>query len=148
MHTHILVIVVQLLCLTLCSRMNCSMPGFPVFHYLPEFAQTHVHWIGDVIQPSHPLSSPFSLAFSLTQHQGLFQWDSSLHQVAKVLELQLQHQSFQWIFKIDFLKYWLVWSCCPRDSHEFSPALQFERINSSALMHNREQILEQSCTGT
>ena len=73
--------------------MDCSTPGFPVHHQLLEVAQIHVHWIGDVIQPSHPLSSPSSPAFNLAQHQGLF-WVSFLHQVAKVLELQLQHQSF------------------------------------------------------
>ena len=66
-----------------------------------ELTQTHVHWVGDAIQPSHPLSSPYPPAFNLSQHQGLFKWVSSLHQVAKVLEVQLQHQSFQWIFKTD-----------------------------------------------
>ena len=89
--------------LTLCNCMDWGTPGFPVLHYLPEFAQTHVHRVDDAIQPSHPLSSPSLPAFDLSQHQGLFQWVSSSHQVAKVLELQLQHQSFQWIFRIDFL---------------------------------------------
>ena len=89
-------------CPTLCSPMDCSKPGFPVHQKLPELAQTHVHWVGDAIQPSHPLLFP-SPAFSLSQHQGLFQWVSSSHQVAKVLELQLQHQSFQWMFRTDFL---------------------------------------------
>ena len=89
-------------CPTLCDPMDCSTSGFPVLHYLLEFAQSIVHWIGDSIQPSCPLSSP-SPAFNLSQHQGLFQWISSSHQVAKVLELQLQHQSFQWVFRIDFL---------------------------------------------
>ena len=89
--------------LTLCDRMDCSTPGFSVLHHLPEFAQTHVHWIGDAIQPSRPLSLPCPPALSLSQHQGLFQWVCSLHQVAKVLELQLQHQSFHWIFRVDFL---------------------------------------------
>ena len=83
--------------------MDCSTPGLPVHHQLSELAQTHVHRVGDAIQPSHPLSTPFPPAFSLSQHQGLFQWVSSLHQVAKVLELQLQHWSFQWIFRIDWL---------------------------------------------
>ena len=69
--------------------MDCSTPGFPVHHQLPEFAQIHVYRVGDAIQPSHPLSSPSPPAFSLSQHQGLFQWVSSSHQVAKVLELQL-----------------------------------------------------------
>ena len=73
-------------CLTLCDPMDCSTPGFPVHHRLPELAQTHVHWVDDAIQPSHPLSSPSSPAFNLSQHRGLFQWVSSSHQVAKVLE--------------------------------------------------------------
>ena len=73
-------------CPTLCNPMDCSTPGLPVHHQLPEFTQTHVHWIGDAIQPSHTLSSPSPPAFNLSQHQGLFQWVSSLHQVAKVLE--------------------------------------------------------------
>ena len=82
---------------------DCSMPGLPVPRYLPEFAQVHVHWVSDIIQPSHPLLPSSSFLFNLSQHQGLFQWVSSSHQVAKVLGLQLQHQSFQWIFRIDFL---------------------------------------------
>ena len=114
--------------------MGCSMPGFPLLHHLPELAQTHVHWIGDAIQPPPPLSPPSPPAFSLFQHQGIFQWVSSLHLVAKVLDLQLQHQSFQWIVRVDFLSDWLVWSpYCPRDSQESSPAPQFESINSSTL---------------
>ena len=88
-------------CPTLCDPMDCSTPGFLVHHQLPEFTQTHVHWVGDAIQPSHPLSSPSPAAFNPSQHQGLFQWVSSSHQVAKVLEFQLQHQSFQW-FRTDF----------------------------------------------
>ena len=80
---------------TLCNPMDCSMPGFPVHHQLPDLAQTHVHQLGDAIKPSHPLSSPSLPAFNLSQHQGLFQRVNSLHQVAKVLELQLQHESFQ-----------------------------------------------------
>ena len=94
--------VVQL-CLTLCKPMDCSMPGFPVHHQLLELAHTHVHQVGDAIQPFHPLSSLSPPAFNLSQHQGLFQWVSSLHQVAKILEFQLQHQSFQWILRTDFL---------------------------------------------
>ena len=89
-------------CLTLCDPMDCSMPGLPVHHQLLEFTQTHVHWVSDAIQPSHPLSSSYS-TFNLFQHQDLFKWVSSLHQMAKVLEFQLQHQSFQCIFRIDFL---------------------------------------------
>ena len=81
-------------CPTLCDPMDCSTPGSPVLHHLPELALTHVHGVGDAIQPSHPLLSPSPPAFSLSQHQGLFQWVGSLHQMAKVLELQLHHQSF------------------------------------------------------
>ena len=114
--------------------MDSSTPGFPVLPCLLDFAQTHAHWVGDAIQRSHPLSSPSPPALNLPQHQGLFKWVSSSHQVVKVLELQLQHQSFQWIFRVDFLKDWLVWSpCCPRDSQESSPAPQFKSINSSVL---------------
>ena len=91
------------LCPTLCDPMDCSMPGFLVYHQIQELAQIYVHWVGDAIQPFHLLSSPSPPAFNLSQHQGLFQWVSSLHQVAKVLELQFQHQSFQWIFRTDFL---------------------------------------------
>ena len=80
------------LCPTLCDPMNRSTPGLPVHHQLPESTQTHVHRVDDAIQPSHPLSSPSPPALNLSQHQGLFQWVSSLHQVAKVLEFQLQHQ--------------------------------------------------------
>ena len=84
------------LCSTLCNPMNHSSSGLPFHHQLPESTQTHVHWVGDAIQPSHPLLSPSPPALSLSQHQVLFQWVNSLHQVAKVLEFQLQHKSFQW----------------------------------------------------
>ena len=76
-------------CPTLCNPMDCSTPSLPVYYQLPEFTQTHVHWVGDAIQPSYPLSSPSPPTFNLSQHQGLFKWVTSLHQVAKVLELQL-----------------------------------------------------------
>ena len=108
-------------CLILCDSMDCSTPGFSVHHQLPELIQTHVYRVGDVIQPSHPLSSPSPPAFNLSQHQGLLKWVSSSHQVAKVFGFQLQHQSFQWIFRTDFLKDWLVGSpCSPRDVQECS----------------------------
>ena len=81
---------------TLCNRMNRSMPGLPVHYQLPESTQTHVHWVGDAIQSSHPLSFPSPPALNLSQHQGLLKWVSSLHQVTKVLEFQLQRQFFQW----------------------------------------------------
>ena len=107
-------------CQTLCNPMNHSMPGLPVHHQLLKLAQTHVHQVGDAIQPSHPLSSPSPPAFNLSQHQGLFQWVSSSHQVAKVLEFQFQHQSFQWIFRTDFLYNGLVGSPgSSRNSEEF-----------------------------
>ena len=85
---------------------DCSMPGFPVVHHLLELAQTHIHWVSDANQLSHPLLSPSPPAFKLSQHQRLFQWVCSSHQLAKVLEFQLQHQSFQWYsilisFRID-----------------------------------------------
>ena len=83
------------LCLTLCNPMDCSMLGFPVLHQLTELAQTHVHQVGHAIQPSHPLSAPSLPTFNLSQHQGLFKQVSFSHQVAKVLEFQLQLQSFQ-----------------------------------------------------
>ena len=88
--------------------MNCSTPGIPVHHQLLEFTQTHAHQVGDAIQPSHPLSSPSPPAPNPSQHEGLFQWVNSSHEVAKVLEFKLQHQSFQWTlglisFRMDWL---------------------------------------------
>ena len=107
-------------------RLPCPSPTL-------ELAQTHVYRVGDAIQPSHPLS-PSPPVFNLSQHQGLFQWVSSSHQGAKVLEFQLQHQSFHWIFRTDFLWDGLVWPpTSPRDSQESSPTPQFKSINSSAL---------------
>ena len=85
----------------LCDPMNRSTPGHPVHHQLPEFTQTHVHQVGDAIQPSHPLSSPSPPALNPSQHQGFFQWVNSTHEVAEVLEFQLQ--SFLWILRTDFL---------------------------------------------
>ena len=117
-------------CPTLCNPMNRSMPGLPVRHQLLEFTQKHVHWVSDAIQPSHPPSSPSPPALNLSQHQRVGSW----HQVAKVLEFQLQHQSSQWMFRADFLSGWLIWSpWCPRDSQESSPAPKFKSINSSGL---------------
>ena len=88
--------------------MDCRTPGLPVHHQLPEPTQTHVHWVGDAIQPSYPLLSPSSPTFNLSQHQGLFKWVSSLHEVAKVLEFQLQHQSFkEYSGLISFRRDWL-----------------------------------------
>ena len=103
-------------CLTLCDPMVCSMPGFPVHHQLQELTQTQVHWVGDAIQPSHSLSSPSPPAFDLSQHQGLFQWVSSSHQVAKILIS----------FRIDWFDLLAV--------QESSPTPQFISINSLALV--------------
>ena len=121
-------------CLTLCNPMAYSVPGSSVLFYLLQFAQTHVHWVGDASQPSHPPLPPFPFAFNLVQHQGLFQWVVCSYQVAKLLEFALQYRSFQWIFMVDFLQGWLVWSpCSPRDSQESLPTPQFKSISSSAL---------------
>ena len=91
------------LCLTLCDPINPSMLGLPVHHQLPEFTQTHAHRVGDAIQPSHPLLSLSPPAPNPSQHQGLFQWVNFSHEVTKILEFQLQHQSFQWIPRIYLL---------------------------------------------
>ena len=99
-------------CPTLCDPMNRSKPGLPVHHQFPEFTQTHVHWISDAIQPSHPLLLSSLPAFNLSQHQGLFKWVSSSHEVAKVLEFQLQHHSFQWTTRTDLLQDGLVGPPC------------------------------------
>ena len=102
---NIVVVLAQLLSLIwfFVTPVDCSMPGFPDLHQLLEPAQTHVYWVGNTIQLSHTLSIHCPPAFNLTQNQDLFQWISSSHQVAKVLEFQLQHQLFQWIFRTDFL---------------------------------------------
>ena len=116
-------------CLTLCDPVDCILPRLPGASVSPGVAQTHVHWCGDAIQPSNPQSFPSPSAFNLSQHQGLFQWVGSSHQVVSVLELQLQHQSFQGQFRVDFLYDGLVSSPCgPRDSQESSPAPQFRDI--------------------
>ena len=109
------------LCPTLCDPVHCSMPGLSVHHQLLEFTQTPVHRVSDAIPPSHALSSP-SPAFNLSQHQGLCKWVISPHQVYKVLELQLQHQSLQWIFKTDPLeskRLSRVFSNTPVQKHQF-----------------------------
>ena len=121
-------------CPTLCDPVNCTTPGLPVHYQLLGFTQTHVHWVGDAIQLSHPLSSPSPPAPNPSQHQGLFQWVSSAHEVAKVLEFQLQHQSFQWMPSTYLLQDGVTGSpCSPRNSQESSPTPQFKSINSSAL---------------
>ena len=119
---------------TLCDPIDCSMPCFPVLRHLAELAQTHVHWVSEVMQPSNALSSSSPPSINLAQPQGLSKWVSSFHQVVKVLEFHLQHQSFQWICRADLIYSGLVGSpCIPRDSQESSPTPQFKSINSSAL---------------
>ena len=117
-----------------CDPTNRSTPGLPVHPQLLQSTQTHVHRVGDATQPPHPLSSPSPPALKLSQHQGLFKWISSSHQVAKVLEFQLQHQSLQCRPRTDLPLDGLAgFPSSPRDSQETSPTLQFKRINSSAL---------------
>ena len=126
----------------LCDPMNRSTPGLPIHHQLPEFTQTHAHQVSDAIQPSHPLSAPSPPAPNPSQHQGLFQRVNSLYEVAKVLESQPQHQSFQWTPRTFLLQDGLVGSpCYPRDSQESSPTPQFKIINFSALSFLRSPTL-------
>ena len=117
--------------------MNRSTPGLPVHHQLPEFTQTHVHRVSDAIQPSDPLSSPSPPAPNPSQHQSPFQRVSSSHEVAKVVELQLWHHSFQRNPRADLLQNGLVGSpCSPRDSQESSPTPQLKSINSLVLSYS------------
>ena len=120
-------------CLTLCDSL--TLPGFPVHHQLPELTQTHIHWVGDAIQPSHPLLSPSPSTLSHSQHQGLFQWVSSLHQVAKVVQFQLQHQYFQWLFRTDFIQDGLVGS--PWSPVQFSRSVVSDSLRPHELQHSR-----------
>ena len=120
----------------LCDPMDCSTQSFPVF-IISRNLLKHTHWVGDAIHPSHPLLSPSPPTFNLSQHPGLFKWVSSSHQVDKVLELQFQHQSFQWICRVDFLKDWWSFSCYDIISmiKSDSPSLtsnNWLRCNSSA----------------
>ena len=117
---------------TLFDLMGSNTLGSPVLHYLLEFAQNDVHWFGDAIQPSHPLSTP-SPALNLSQQQGLFQWVSSSHQVAKVLELQLQHQSFQWIFRVDSFR--IDWFDLLAVQGTLRSLLQHHSLKASILWH-------------
>ena len=121
-------------CPSLCSPMNRSTPGLPVHHQLLEFTQTHVHRVSDAIQPSHPLSSTSPPAPNFSQQQTLFQWVNSSHKVAKVLEFQLHHHSFQRNPRAELLQNGLVGSpCSQRDSKESSSTPKFKSINPSAL---------------
>ena len=121
------------LCVILCNRMDCSTPVFPVFHYFPEFAQTDVRWVGDAIQPFHPLSPSSHPALNLPQYQDLFQWVSSLHQVAKVLEPQLRHQSEG---EIAFYKIYL-WQGWP-GSGTCSSIMLTKQRDTEAVLHWEE----------
>ena len=129
-----IVVVVAKSCLILCDPMDCSMPDFPALHHLLEFAQ--LMSIKSVMPSNHLILCHSLLfpTFNLSQHQGLFRWVCLSHQMAKVLEFQIQHQAFQWIFRTDLLQDGLVGSpCSPRDSQESSPTPQFKSINSSVL---------------
>ena len=120
--------------------MDCSMPVFPVHHQLPELAQTHVHWVSDAIQPSHPLLSTSNTAFNLSQHQDLFQWVCSVHQVAKVLELQLQHLSFQ----ILFVSFRIDWFDLLAVQGTLKSLLQHHSSKASLLQHSASFIVQLS----
>ena len=130
------------LCPTLCDPMNLSTPGLPVHHQLPEYTQTHVHWVSNAIQPSHPLSSPSPPAPNPSQHQGLFQWVNSLNQVAKVLEFQLQHQSFQWTPRTDIL--WMDWLDLLAVQGTLKSLLQHHSSKTSILQHSAFFIVQLS----
>ena len=122
-------------CSVMSNSMDCSMLGFPDLHNLPEFAQTHVHWVDDAIQPYHPLPPPSPLALNLSQHQSLFQWVDFLHQVAKVLELQLQlsiSPSSEYSGLISFRIEWLDILAVQGTLNSLLQK-QFKSINSSAL---------------
>ena len=122
------------LCLTLCDPMNCSTPGLPVHQQHPESTQTHVHWVGDAIQPSHPLLSPSPPALNLSQHQGLFKWVSSSHQMSKVLEFQLQNQSYQWTPRTDLLED--GWFALLAVQGTLKSLLQYHSSKASILWHS------------
>ena len=141
-------------CPILCDPMDCSTPGLPVHHQLSEFTQTHVHWVGDTIQPSHPLLPYPPPAFNLYQHQGLFKWIISSHQVAKVLKFQLQHQFFQLIFRADLvarnrIQLWVI----PAKENSFQGAVWLREPEAwrSRIRKGRDQrhpwvfLYQQSC---
>ena len=133
-------------CTTLCDPMNHSLPGLPVHHQLPEFTQARVHWVSDAIQPSHPLSSPSPPAPNPSQHQSLFQWVNSSHEVSKVLELQLQHHSFQRNPRADLLQNGLVGSpCSPRALCEHNLIYPFHHFGCWVVFFN-SHIIYIECT--
>ena len=120
--------------------MDWTMPGLPVHHQLLEFTQTHIHWISDAIQPSHPLSSPSPSVFNLSQQQGLFQWVSSSHQMAKILEFQ--HQSFQWKFRVDFFR--IDWLDPLAVQGTLKSLIQYHSSKASILQHSALFIVQLS----
>ena len=130
-------------CLTVCDPMDCSTPGFPVHHQLLEFAQTHVHWVGGAIQPSHPLSPPSSPAFSLFQHQGLSQWVSSVHQVAKVLEFQLIFMPYPYVHSV--LKCF-AYSCLVFFLRSSSTTAYYSKVWSSSPCSTKAHTVSTTCS--
>ena len=127
-------------CSTLCNPMNRSTPGLPVHHQLPEFTQTHMHRVSDAIQPSYPLASPFPPAPNPSQHQSLFQWVNSLHEVAKVLEFQLEHHSFQRTPRADLQNGLIRSPCSPRDHDRIS-----QKWDSSEIMSEYKSKDTETC---
>ena len=129
-------------CPTLCDPMDCSMPGFPVHHQLPELTQTHVHCVSDAIQPSHPPSSLSPPTFNISQHRDLYQWVSSLHQVAKILEFQLQLQSFQWTPRL--ISFRMNWLDLLAVQGTLKSLLQHHSSKASVLLHSAFFIVQLS----
>ena len=114
-------------CLALCYPVDWSTPVSSILHCLLKFAKAHVHWVSDAIQPSHLPLPTSPTAFCLSQHQGLFQWIGSSHHAAKFFGASASASVLPWIFKVDFLYDWLIWSlCCPRDFQESSPTPQLQ----------------------
>ena len=121
-------------CQTLCNPMDRSTPGLPVHHQLLECTQTHVHWVGDSIQPSHPLLSPSPPALNLSQHQGLLKMSQFFTSGGQSIEASASASVLSMNIQDWFPQDWLLWSpCSPRDSQESSPTPQFKSISSSAL---------------
>ena len=131
-------------CPTLCDPMNLSTPGLLVHHQLLEFTQIHVHWVSDAIQPSYPLSSPSPPTFNLSQHQGLFEWINSLHQVAKVLEFQLHHQSFHEYSVLLNISFRMDWLDLLAVQGTLKSLLQHHSSKASILQHSALFIIQLS----
>ena len=144
-YTFFLVVIVQSLsqCPTLCSPMDCSTPGFPVLHHLLEFAQTHVYWVGDAIQPSHPLLSPFPPALNLSQHQGLFQWVNSSRQVSFSFNISPCNECSGLIsFRMDWLDLLAVQGTLKSLLQHHSSKASILRLSSQSNSHIHTQLLE------